>query len=80
MTILQMLQKAGLAVADVEAVLAKAGDALPDLKPQIDDIVAKLNASIDPANLVAVAQAIPTELMNIAQGKLDPHDHPGDAA
>jgi hypothetical protein len=45
----------------------------------LNPIIAKLDQAVDPANLAAVGGAVPGELLNIAQGKLDPRPHAGDA-
>ncbi len=73
MTILDILTKAagapiGKLVSVLEAVKAKA----PDLAGEIDDILAALNAAASTESLVARAQALPAEIANIAQGRIDP--------
>jgi len=80
MTILDILQKAAGAAGALVAVLNRAKAALPDLAPEVDKIITELNTAISANNLVALAEALPKEIANIAQGKLDPRDHPSDAA
>jgi hypothetical protein len=62
----------------VKAALLEAVAKLPDLAGVLNPIIAKLDQAVDPANLAAVGGAVPGELLNIAQGKLDPRPHPGD--
>lgn len=80
MKILDILEKAAGAGSGLVDVLEKAKAAAPDLAGEIDGVLAKLGAAVDPANLVALAEAIPGEIANIAKGKIDPRDHPSDAA
>jgi len=80
MRILDVLEKAGLAVNPLRAVLGKVGDALPDLKDEADAILAKLDAPVALENLAALAVAVPAELAEIVKGKVDPREHPSDAA
>ena len=51
----------------------------PDLAPLAEEWIAKIATAASPANLLAVNTAVVAELANIAQGKLDPHDHPSDS-
>lgn len=80
MTIKELLQKAGLNVASLTRVLDEVKAKLPDLAGEVEVIETALTGAIDGANLAAVAVAIPGELLNIGQGKLDPKEHAGDSA
>jgi hypothetical protein len=81
MTLLQILSKAaGFPAERILALLVTAGTAAPDLKPQFDELIARLNAAIDQANLIALAEALPSEIAAIARGELHPKTHPSDAA
>lgn len=81
MTLIQLLEKAaGFPVATLISLLELLAQAQPEVAEQVASIIAKLKAAIPVGNLVAVAEALPKELANIAQGKLDPRDHPSDAA
>ena len=81
MTLLQLLEKAaGIPAATLVALLELLAAAQPEVAEQVASIIAKLKAAIPVNNLVAVAEALPSEIANIAQGKIDPRDHPSDAA
>jgi len=80
MTLLDILKKAGLAVDPLRKVVGKVGELAPDLAAESDMILAQLDAPVALENLVALAAALPGEIKNIAQGKIDPRDHPSDAA
>ena len=79
MTLLDLLTKAAGAAVDLVTVLDKAAAAAPDLAPEVEKIKAALAETIAPANLVALAEALPGEILSIAQGKLEPTKHAGDA-
>ena len=80
MTILDILTKAGLASAGIIALLEQVAVELPDLAPQLQELILKLEAAVAPEALVALAASLPAEIMNIAQGKIIPANHPSDAA
>ena len=80
MTILQWLQKAGLAVPTLEAFIDKAAAAAPDLAPEAAVLKTALEAAISPENLAALGAAIPGELLAIAQGHITHTPHAGDSA
>ena len=80
MTLLDILTRAGLSAAGIVALLHKAAELAPDLAPEIDEVLGKLSAAIDQANLVALAAALPAEIANIAKGHLEPKDHVSDLA
>jgi hypothetical protein len=80
MTLLDILLKAGLAAGLLVDVLNKAKQELPDLAPQIDDILVSLATAVSTENLVNIAAALPAEIANIAKGNLDPRQHPSDIA
>lgn len=79
MTLLELLNKAAGVATKLEAVLDAAATGLPDLAPEVAMLKSELDKAIDPANLAALGAAIPGELLNIAQGKLEPTKHAGDA-
>ena len=66
-------------VAALKNILQLVRAKLPDLAPQIDPIIAALDAPITPEGLTALAGALPPELLNIAQLKFHPKPHAGDA-
>jgi hypothetical protein len=80
MSILDVLAKAGGAAAALVNLLAKIQTAAPDLAAEADKVLAGLTEAIAPDNLVRLAEALPQELVNISQGKLDPRRHPSDVA
>lgn len=51
----------------------------PDLAPKAQEIIAALTATVSLASLISLASALPKEIANIAQGKIEPRDHPSDA-
>jgi hypothetical protein len=79
-SILDILVKAGGAAASLLSLLLKVKTQFPDLADEVDSIVEALNQVVDPANLIALAESLPKELANIAQGDLDPRRHPSDVA
>jgi hypothetical protein len=80
MTFLDILLKAGLAADSLVELLKEVKEKLPDLAPLADKFLEALSMAVDPASLIALAEALPKELANIAQGKLDPRRHPSDVA
>ena len=81
MTVIQLLEKAAGLPADLLiSLLRTLASAQPDFAASIEGIIAKLEAAVPVANLIAVAEALPKEIANIAQGKIDPRQHPSDAA
>ena len=79
MTILDLLTAAAGAEFPLRAVLEAAKKEAPDLAPQIDAIETALDASVAPENLLALAAALPAELLDILKGHLAPTPHAGDA-
>jgi hypothetical protein len=79
MTLLELFNKAAKGALDLEARLSDLQQKYPDAAVELGELKAKLLAGVDPVNLAAVGAAIPGELLNIAQGKIEPRDHAGDA-
>jgi hypothetical protein len=52
---------------------------LPDLAPLANQWMTLLQEAVSLNSLVSLGKALPGEIANIAQGKLDPRDHPSDA-
>lgn len=80
MTILDILTKAGVASGQVIALLRQLAESAPDLAEQIDDLIARLESAVAPDNLVALASALPAEILAIAHGEIHPASHPSDGA
>lgn len=80
MTLIDILTKAGLAGDELLGFLGSVAEKFPDLAPKAQELAAKLATAIAADNLVALASALPAEIAQIAQGKLDPREHPSDAA
>lgn len=80
MTIFEILTKLALPAVDLIAFLQRAGNQLPDLKPSADAIIERINSAVSAEALADLGSKIPGELLNIASGKLDPRNHPSDAA
>jgi hypothetical protein len=78
-TILDIIKKAAGPADDLLRFLAKVAADAPDLAPLANELAAKLASAVDVQALTAVAVAIPKELGDIAQGKIDPRSHPSDA-
>jgi len=79
LTLLDLLKKAAFAGDDLVQFLNVIAQRYPDVAPKAQELVAALSAAVAAENLVALATALPGEIANIAQGKLDPRDHPSDA-
>ena len=80
MTILQLLEKMVGPAAGLLNLLERAKESAPDLAPQIDDWIIKLTSAASAGNLVALATELPKEIANVAAGRIDPRNHPSDAA
>ena len=80
MTVLDLLFKASVAAGALVDVLTKAKTVVPDLAPQIDNVLAELAKAVDPENLGAVAVSAASELADIAKGKIISKQHPSDFA
>lgn len=81
MTPIQLLElAAGLPKGILVTLLRTLASAQPAFANQVEEIILKLEAAVPVANLVAVAEALPAEIANIASGKIDPRSHPSDAA
>lgn len=80
MSLLDILTKAGGAAAALVTLLGKVKDVAPDLGGEVDKILSELAGAVASDNLIALAEALPKELAGIAQGKLDPRQHPSDVA
>ena len=79
MTLLDIITKwAGISGSKLIEFLEAAAAAAPDLAPKAEEWIDALKAAGSPENLVALASVLPAEIANIAQGKLDPRDHPSD--
>ncbi len=80
MTIFDILKlAAGFSAEELTAFLNSIAQKFPDLAPAAMKLLADLAAAAAPANLVALAEALPKELASIGQGRLDPRDHPSDS-
>lgn len=81
MTILELLQRAAtLPVAKLVAVLEDVAADGGEFGPVARELLNSLNGAVSAADLAAIGAAIPGELLNIAQGKLEPREHPSDGA
>lgn len=80
MSILDILMRAGASGVELIALLVKVKEFAPVLAGEVDKILAELSTAIEPDNLIALAEALPRELVNIAQGTIDPRRHPSDTA
>lgn len=81
MRLIDLLVRAGgLPAAKLLEVLQWVIVNAPDLADEARQIMDKLNAAVPLENLLSVAAILPTEIANIAAGKIDPRDHPSDAA
>ena len=79
MTILDILSNAGFATEAFIAFLRKLQQAAPDLAPTIEVKIAELNAAVSEQGIAALKEVLLVEIPNIAQGEIDPRDHPSDA-
>lgn len=78
MTLIDLLKKAAFAGDDLLKFLNNVAQQFPDLATKAQELAASLSVAISAENLVSVAAALPAEIANIAQGKLDPRQHPSD--
>lgn len=79
MSALEILSAAaGVPVETILALWRKIGEASPDALEKIEEQIAKMSAPLAPTNILAVSQLVLPEALNIAQGKLEPKDHPSD--
>lgn len=79
MTILEGLTKLTGGMVGLVDLLESVADRLPDLAPTAQGWANALRQTATTENLVALATALPKEIADIAQGKVDPKDHPSDA-
>lgn len=79
MTLLDLLVRAAPEMAKVKAVLEEAVRQYPELESSLRPIIQSLDNPVSPESLAALAAVLPGELLNIARGRIDPRDHPGDA-
>lgn len=80
MTLLDVLIKGAAAAAGLRSYLVSIGTQYPDLAPKANEFVALLDSSVASSNLVAIAEALPSEIANISHGNIHPRRHPSDAA
>lgn len=79
MTLLDILKKAAGEAGDVKKVLEAVIEKFPDAAPIVQPALDVLATAVPAEALVNLASALPGEILNIAQGQLDPREHPGDA-
>lgn len=75
-----IIRAAGEPASKLISILRAVAAAAPSLAADAEAIIAKLEEPLAIGNLVAVAEMLPGEIANIVQGKLDPREHPSDAA
>jgi len=80
MTLLDLLVKAGVAAPLLISKLRDLASRYPDLAPKADEIIKAFEQPLSLATLTELATVLPIEIKNILAGKLDPRDHPSDAA
>jgi hypothetical protein len=80
MSLLEILKRAGGAAAILVDGLARIREIAPDAAEEVDKILAALTAAVGSDNLIALAESLPKELANVAQGKIDPRKHASDVA
>jgi len=78
LTLLDLIRKAAGPADDLLQFLNMVGQRFPDLDPAARELLAKLTAAVEIQSLTALASALPAEIANIAQGKLDGRRHPSD--
>lgn len=79
MTLLDILKKAAGEAGDVKKALESVIEKFPDAAPIVQPALDALATAVPAEALVGLASALPGEILNIAQGKLEPREHPGDA-
>lgn len=79
MTLMAFLTLLTRGLPSLTALLDAAAAANPDLQPKVDEWKVALSNVPTPENLAQIGAAIPGELLNIAQGKINPRDNPSNA-
>jgi len=77
--LLKILGVAGAQVQNLDAVLAALVTRFPDLKADLDPIIAALSQAVTPAALASLGPTVLSEALAIALGKVNPTPHAGDA-
>lgn len=80
MSLLDVLMKAGGAAAEIVDLLCRIRERAPETAAEVGKVLDALNHAILPENIVSLAESLPRELANIAQGQLAPRRHPSDIA
>lgn len=80
MKLIDLLIRAGMAGSKLIAVLEYIIANVPDLADEARTLIEKLNAAVPLENLLSIAAVIPVEVGNVLAGKIDPREHPSDAA
>jgi len=81
LNILDILTKgAGIPADTVRRLILAGAKAVPDLADEAQALIDKLDATLTSEKLIALGAEIMTEANDIAHGKIDPRDHPSDAA
>lgn len=75
----RVLSVYGAAVREIIAALRKVKELAPELGPEVDAIIGKIEEALDALDFATVAMLIP-EALNIMVGRLDPRQHPSDGA
>lgn len=79
MSLLDILTLAAPQMANVKRLLESLKSFSPELAPQVDELLAQLDAPVAAENLARLAADILPELANILRGQIDPRPHAGDA-
>lgn len=80
MTLLDLLTRLAVGAPGLIRLLEKVAAEAPDLAPDAQLWINKLNAAVSADNLVALAASLPQEIADILQGKINKRNHPSDAA
>jgi hypothetical protein len=79
MTILELLAKAaGIPATQIVTFLESVKARLPDLGPAVDKFLADLHLGVSAEAIEAIMTALPSELLDIVKGIINPKEHPSD--
>lgn len=80
MDLVKLLTMAGVKLPDLKKALEIARANAPDLAPQIDALLAKLDVKLDESAILDLAAGLLPELTNLVRGRIESKPHAGDAA
>jgi len=80
MNVAEFLKLIGFSAEALADFLRAIAIKVPELATTVEEWIAKLNEPLTAENLAAVLAVLPTELLAILRGQLEPRQHPSDGA